>query len=130
MESKHSSSHMFYLKYCKGLPVAKALIEYNSNDLEEMMKKRRSQLILSLLSKKLILKIMKMLLTLDDWMYKKKTIKILSRITSLKAYKSKLMRKKIFKKLLDDCGIVYRKTLCLSPPPQMTKISPNLGGGA
>ena len=34
-----------------GRPVAKTLIKYNSNNLEEMMKKRRIQLILSLLSK-------------------------------------------------------------------------------
>ena len=35
----------------------------------------------------------KMLLTLDNRMYKKKTKKILLRLTSLRTYKSKLMRK-------------------------------------
>ena len=47
-----------------------------------------------------------MLLTLDDWMYKKKTRRILLRLTSLRAYKSKLMRKILSKKingeLVDD----------------------------
>ena len=35
-----------------GRPVAKTLIKYKNNNLEEIMKKRRNQLILSLLNKK------------------------------------------------------------------------------
>ena len=48
---------------------------------------------------------MKMLLTLDDQVYKKMMRKILLRLTSLKACKSKLMMK-FFKKYRNDCGIV------------------------
>ena len=88
-----------------GLLVAKTLIKYNRIALRKMIKKRRSQLILSLLSKTMILKLMKMWLTLDGRMCKKKTRKILLWLTSLRACKSKLMRK-ISKKYLDDYLII------------------------
>ena len=56
MQSKHTMSYIPLKILATGLPVAKALIEYNSNRLEEMMKKRKNQLILSLPNKKLVLK--------------------------------------------------------------------------
>ena len=53
---------------------------------------------------------MKMLLTLNNRLYKKKTRKILLRITLLRAYKCKLMRNFIQKKvtggLFDDYDIL------------------------
>ena len=79
----------------------------------EMVKKRKNQLILSLLSKKLVLKTMKMVLTLDDRIdKKKKTKKILLWITSLRAYKSKLVRnffQKITIWLFENCSIVLNE---------------------
>ena len=59
--------------------------------------------ILSLLSIELALKMMKMLLTLDGQMYKEKARKTLLRITSLRAYKSKLIKKI---KKLEDCLMI------------------------
>ena len=73
------------------------------------MMKKRIQFLLILLPKTLILKMIKILLTLDDWMYKKKE-KILLRLTSLRAYKRKLLKKisekKVTRGLFDDYGIV------------------------
>ena len=55
MQSKHTMSHIFQQqKISTCLPVSKTLIKYNGNSSKEM-KKRRSQIILSLLNKKLIL---------------------------------------------------------------------------
>ena len=52
---------------------------------------------------------MKLLLTLDDQMDKKKTRKILRRLISLRTYKSKLIKKyykKVIGGLFDDYGII------------------------
>ena len=74
------------------------------------MKKRRNQLILSLLRKKKILIMIKMLLNLNNQEYKKKTSKILIWLNSLRACKSKTneenFSKKVIEWLFDDCGIV------------------------
>ena len=51
MQSKRTLSHIFHKKLATGRPLVKILIKYKSNSLKEMMKKRRSQLILSLLRK-------------------------------------------------------------------------------
>ena len=63
--------------------VVKTLIEYNSNNLEENDEEEK-ELILNLLRKILIM--MKMLLTLNDQIYKRKR-KILVWLTSLKLQK-------------------------------------------
>ena len=62
------------------------------------MKKRRNQLILSLLIKKQILIMMKILLTLNDQIQQKKTRKILLWLTSLRAWKIKANWWEIFPK--------------------------------
>ena len=103
--------NIFHSKYGNWSSSFKNLIENKCKNLEKMMKKRKKQLILSLLSKKLILKMMKMLLNLSDQVYKKKAIKILLWLTLLRVSKSKLMRK-IKKKtggLFYDYGIVLRE---------------------
>ena len=70
------------------------------------MKKWRNQLILSLLNKKQILIMMKMLLNLYDQMKKKKTRKILFWLTSTEACKSKQMRK-LFQKCNSMISVLY-----------------------
>ena len=71
--------------------------------------KKKEQIDIELTEQKAGFEMMKMLLTLDEKVNKKKTRKILLWLTSLRACKSKLMRN-IFKKvtgwLFDDCGIV------------------------
>ena len=64
-----------------GRPFGKILIKYNSNDSEENNEEEKELLIFSLLSKKLILKMIKMLLTLDDRMYENKMRQILLWLT-------------------------------------------------
>ena len=70
-------------------------IEINdiSNNSEEKIKKRKRQQGYSLLYKKLNIKIKKMLLTLNGRIYEEKMRKILLRLTWLRVYKSKLMKK-------------------------------------
>ena len=85
MQLKHIMSYKFNKKE-NGRQVAKILIKYNSNCLEEIIKRRKNQLTFSLLNKMLML--MKMLLTLDDQVYRKKTGKILLWLTSLKITKA------------------------------------------
>ena len=46
-----TTSRIYHKILATGRPISKALIEYNSNSFEETMKKRRNQLILSLLIK-------------------------------------------------------------------------------
>ena len=60
-----------------GLLVDKTLIKYNSNSLEENDKEEKEPIDMELTKQKDRPKIMKMLLTLDDQVYKKKTRKIL-----------------------------------------------------
>ena len=73
-----------------GLPVAKALIKYNS--LKENEEEKES-IDIELTEQKHILIMMKMLLILNDQVYKKKTMNILLWLTSLINYKSNMMRK-------------------------------------
>ena len=88
-------------------PVAKALIKYNNN-LEEN-EEVKEPIDIELTEQKQILIMMKMLLTLDDQKYKKKTRKILLWLTSLRAWKASWWGK-FFKKITGwwfyDCGIV------------------------
>ena len=60
------------------------------------MKKRRNQLIMNLLNKKILIMV-KMLLTLNNEKYKYKMRKILLFLTSLRACKNKLMKKNFHK---------------------------------
>ena len=76
--------------------VAKTLIEYNNN-LEENDEEEKESINIEFTEENQILIMMKMLLTLANRVYKKKTRKILLWLTSLRARKSKLMRK-IFQK--------------------------------
>ena len=75
-----------------GRPVAKTLIEYNNN-LEENDEEEKESINIEFTEENQIFIMMKMLLTLNDQMYKKKTRKILLWLTSLRTRKSKLMRK-------------------------------------
>ena len=68
-----------------GLPVAKTLIKYNSNNLQKTMEKEPIDLEFS--EQKDRPEMMKMLFTFDDQVYKKKTEKILLWLTSLKITK-------------------------------------------
>ena len=85
---KTHNVNIFHKILATGLSVAKFLIKFISNNLEDTMKKRKKKLILSLLNKKLILKMMKLILTLDDQMDKRKTGKILLWINSLRIIKA------------------------------------------
>ena len=80
-----------------GRSVAKTLIKYNNNNLEENDEEENELINIELTEQKANPEMVKMLLTLNDQMYKKKTRKILFWLTSLRAFKSKLMRK-IFQK--------------------------------
>ena len=72
MQSKHIMSHIFHLKkFATGRPVAKTLIKYNSNNLEENGEEEKEPINIELNERKQILIVRKILLTLDDRMYKK-----------------------------------------------------------
>ena len=64
MQSKQTMSRIFYKILATGRPVTKTLIKYNSNNLEEKDEEEKEAL--SLLIKKQILIMMRMLLTLND----------------------------------------------------------------
>ena len=68
-----------------GLPVAKTLIEYNNNSLEENDEEKKESIDIELIEPKADPEMMKILLTLDYRMYKKKTMKILLWLTLLRA---------------------------------------------
>ena len=76
-----------------GIPVVKILIKYNSNSLGTNDEEEKKPINIELTDQKQILIMMKMLLTLNDQVYKKKTKKILRWLTSVRACKRKLMRK-------------------------------------
>ena len=76
-----------------GKPFSKTLIKYNSNNLEENDEEEKEPIDIEFTEQNADYEMMKMLLTLDNRMYKKKTRKILLWLTSLRACKSKLMRK-------------------------------------
>ena len=73
-------------------PVAKTLIKYNSNKSEENDEEEKEPMNIKLTDQKQILIMMKMLLTLNDQVYKKKTKKMFLWLTPISACKSKLMR--------------------------------------
>ena len=73
-----------------GLPVAKTLIKYNSNDLEENKEEEKEQINIELTKQKTGPEMMNMLSILDDKVHKKNTRKILLWFTSLKNYISML----------------------------------------
>ena len=67
MQSKYTMSHIFHKILATGSPVAKTLIKYNSNNLEE--NEDENELInIELTEQKASPEIVKMLLTLDDQM--------------------------------------------------------------
>ena len=68
--------NIFHKNLATGRPVAKTLIKYNSNSLEENDEEEKDQINIELTSKKTDPEMMKILLT-DDRIYKKKTRKIL-----------------------------------------------------
>ena len=84
-------SRIFHKFLATGHPVAKNLIIYNNN-LEEKDEKEKDPINIELSEQKANSEMVKMLLTLDDQMYKK-TRKILFWLISLRASKSKLMRR-------------------------------------
>ena len=88
-------SRIFHKILANGRPVAKTLIKYNRSNLEENDEEEMEPINIELTYQKQILIMMKMLLTLNDQMCKKKTRKISLWLTSVRACKSKLMRKKI-----------------------------------
>ena len=61
-----------------GRPVAKILIKYDGNNLEENDEEKNELIDVELTEQKYLLEMMKIRLTLNDQMYKKKTRKILS----------------------------------------------------
>ena len=63
------------------LPVAKTLIEYNNNSLEKSEEEEKEPITIEFTEQKADPEMMKMLLTLDDRIYKKKTRKILLWLT-------------------------------------------------
>ena len=79
-----------------GLSVAKTLlnIQQQFRENEEV----KEPIDLEFTEQKTNPEMMKLLLTLSDWMYKKKTRKIQSRLTTLRACKSKLTRNFFSKK--------------------------------
>ena len=90
--------HIFHKTLATGLPVFKTLFKFNYNSLEEKNEKEMEPIDIEFTNQKYRPEMMKMLFTLDDVVYKKKTRKILLWLTSLRAYISKLMRKIFLKK--------------------------------
>ena len=72
-----------------GIPDAKALIKYNSNNnLEENDEEKKDPINIELTEQKANTEMVKMQLTLDYQVYKKKTMMILLWLTSLRASKA------------------------------------------
>ena len=71
-----------------GLPVSKTLIKYNSNSLEANDEEEKEPIHIEFTEQIADSEMMKMLLTLVDRVYKKRTMKTLLRLTSLRAWKS------------------------------------------
>ena len=70
-----------------GRPVAKTIIKYNSNSKDENDEEEKGPIDIKFTEQKDDSEIMKILLTLDYRMYKKKTRKILLWLTSFKSKK-------------------------------------------
>ena len=66
MQSKHTMSYILHKNLATGLPIAKALIKYNSNSLEQIDEEEKEPINIELTEQKQILIMVKMLLTLDD----------------------------------------------------------------
>ena len=67
MQYKHTISYIFHKKnLTTGLPIAKTLIKYNSNNLEENDEEEKEPINIELTEQKQILIMMKMLLTLSN----------------------------------------------------------------
>ena len=129
-----------------GRPIAKTLIKYIRNNLEEKDEEEKEPINIELTEQKQIHIMMKMLLTLNDKMDKEKTRKILLWLTSLKitkanwfgeffkkltwiiavSYLKKRKIKKIFLEVIPNTKIFYIK-FCLMKL-QTTKILTNLEG--
>ena len=75
---------IFHKYFAIGRPVAKILIKYNSNNLEEKDDVEKEPIDIELTEQKADPEMMKMLLTINDQVFKKKTEKILLWLTSLK----------------------------------------------
>ena len=71
-----------------GRPVSKTLIKYNSNCSEKNNEEEKELIDIELTEQKAGPEMIKMLLTIDDRLYKKKTRKILLWLTSLKITKA------------------------------------------
>ena len=71
-----------------GSPVAKKLIKYNCNSLKENNEEEKGPIDIEITEQKVDPKMMKIQLTLDDQVYKKKTRKILLWLTSLRITKA------------------------------------------
>ena len=101
-------SHISILKkLTTGRPVGKTLIKYSSNILEEN-EEEKEPIDIEFPEQKADPEMMKMLLTLNDQMYKKKTRKILLCPTSLNITKASLwwnFFKQVFVWLFDNCSI-------------------------
>ena len=76
----------------KGKQAVKTSIEYNSNNPEENNDEEKEPINIEFSEQNADPEMIKMLLTLNDQMLKKKKRKILLWLTSLRACKSKLMR--------------------------------------
>ena len=81
--------------------VVNILIEYNSNCLEENEEEEKESINIELIELKVSPVNFDMIFTLDGKMHKEKTRNTLLRLTSLRAYSSKLIRK-----LKNNWGIV------------------------
>ena len=75
MQQKHTMFHNFLKILVTGLHVARTLIEYSSNSLEENDEEEKEPIDIESTEQKDDPEIMKMLLNLDDQMHKKKTRK-------------------------------------------------------
>ena len=64
-------SYIFFKNFATGLPVAKALIKYNSNCLEEKDEVEKEPIDIEFTEQKADPEMMKILSTLDDQVYKK-----------------------------------------------------------
>ena len=80
MHKKHNVIYSIKI-WVNGLPVAKTLIKYNNNSSEENDEEERKLIYIEFTKQNADPEMMKVLLTLDDQMYKKKTRKILFWLT-------------------------------------------------
>ena len=105
MQSKHTKSYIFHKKnFTPDLPVSKTLIEYNTNSSEEN-EEEKEPIDIEFTEQKADPETMKILLTLNEHMYKKKMRKIIFWLTWFRASKANWWRKspkKVTRRLFDD----------------------------